>query len=90
MATMTEAPFLTHVPVLTGGYGRDEVRRFYSAYFVGRWPADPPAGDIARRNHARGLRAGGVISRQVDGDHLSDGVYIKPVARRAIAQRRCI
>jgi hypothetical protein len=40
MATMTDAPYVTHVPVLTGGYGRDEVRRFYSSYFVGRWPAD--------------------------------------------------
>jgi carboxymethylenebutenolidase len=40
MATMTDAPVLTHVPVLTGGNGRDAVRAFYSKYFVGRWPAD--------------------------------------------------
>jgi hypothetical protein len=26
MATMTEAPYVTHVPVLTGGHGRDEVQ----------------------------------------------------------------
>lgn len=48
MATMTEAPFLTHVPVLTGGYGRDEVRRFYAAYFVGRWPADTQIEPVSR------------------------------------------
>lgn len=40
MATMTQTPYVTHVPVLTGGYGRDEVRRFYANWFIGRWPAD--------------------------------------------------
>ena len=40
MATMTDRPDLTHVPVMTGGSGRDEVRDFYSKYFIGRWPAD--------------------------------------------------
>jgi hypothetical protein len=33
MATMTDAPYVTHVPVLTGGYGRDEVRHFYATWF---------------------------------------------------------
>ena len=40
MATMTDAPVLTHVPVLTGGNGREAVRAFYGKYFIGRWPAD--------------------------------------------------
>jgi carboxymethylenebutenolidase len=40
MATMTDAPYVTHVPVLTGGRGREEVRTFYESWFVGRWPAD--------------------------------------------------
>ena len=40
MATMTDAPVLTHVPVLTGGNGREAVRSFYGKYFIGRWPAD--------------------------------------------------
>jgi carboxymethylenebutenolidase len=40
MATMTETPHLTHVPVMTGGQGREEVRHFYGSYFIGRWPAD--------------------------------------------------
>jgi carboxymethylenebutenolidase len=40
MATMTDSPVLTHVPVLTGGNGRDAVRAFYGKYFIGRWPAD--------------------------------------------------
>jgi carboxymethylenebutenolidase len=48
MATMTDEPYVTHVPVLTGGYGRDEVQRFYSTYFVGRWPADTQIKPISR------------------------------------------
>jgi carboxymethylenebutenolidase len=48
MATMADAPYLTHVPVLTGGYGRDEVRRFYETYFVGRWPVDTQITQISR------------------------------------------
>jgi carboxymethylenebutenolidase len=48
MATMTDAPYVTHVPVLTGGYGRDEVRWFYASYFVGRWPEDTQLKPISR------------------------------------------
>jgi carboxymethylenebutenolidase len=40
MATMTDDPYLDHVPVITGGIGRDEVRRFYQEIFIGHWPAD--------------------------------------------------
>ena len=31
MATMAETPHVTHVPTMTGGFGRDAVRRFYVA-----------------------------------------------------------
>jgi carboxymethylenebutenolidase len=48
MATMTDAPYVTHVPVLTGGCGRDEVQHFYANYFVGRWPADTQMKPISR------------------------------------------
>jgi carboxymethylenebutenolidase len=48
MATMTDAPYVTHVPVLTGGCGRDDVRRFYSSYFIGHWPADTQLKPISR------------------------------------------
>src|SRR4029078_3443690 len=37
MATMTDAPYVTHVPVLTGGHGRNEVRALYGSCFVVRW-----------------------------------------------------
>jgi carboxymethylenebutenolidase len=48
MATMTESPYLVHVPVLTGGYGREAVRDFYASYFVGHWPKDTQIHQISR------------------------------------------
>jgi carboxymethylenebutenolidase len=48
MATMTDSPYVTHVPVLTGGNGRDEVRAFYESWFVGRWPADTQVTQVSR------------------------------------------
>ncbi|MCI0600420.1 MAG: ester cyclase [Beijerinckiaceae bacterium] len=48
MATMTAAPYLTHVPVLTGGYGHDAVRDFYKNFFIGRWPADTKITPLSR------------------------------------------
>jgi carboxymethylenebutenolidase len=48
MATMTGDPYLNHVPVLTGGIGREEVRRFYEQIFIGHWPADTTMERISR------------------------------------------
>ena len=48
MTTMADDPYVTHVPVMTGGSGRDEMRRFYSSYFIGRWPVDTELKPISR------------------------------------------
>lgn len=48
MATMTAEPCLDHVPVMTGGVGQDEVRRFYRDHFIGKWPADTRIVPISR------------------------------------------
>jgi carboxymethylenebutenolidase len=40
METMTDDPYVNHVPVMTGGVGREAVARFYDTYFIGHWPAD--------------------------------------------------
>jgi carboxymethylenebutenolidase len=48
MATMTENPYLTHLPTLTGGTGRAEVERFYRDYFVGHWPDDVTVTQVSR------------------------------------------
>ncbi|NIV13077.1 MAG: hypothetical protein GWN62_17875 [Aliifodinibius sp.] len=38
MKTMTENPYVNHVPVMTGGVGKEGVKNFYSTYFI---PAQP-------------------------------------------------
>jgi carboxymethylenebutenolidase len=48
MATMSETPSLTHVPVMTGGYGREAVRHFYETWFIGRWPKDTALKRLSR------------------------------------------
>ena len=48
MATMGEAPHLTHVPVMTGGNGRAAVRRFYETWFIGHWPEDTGIEPLSR------------------------------------------
>ena len=48
MATMSERPHLNHVPVLTGGWGRDEIAHFYGTYFIGHWSSDTHTTLISR------------------------------------------
>lgn len=48
MATMSSVPFVNHVPVMTGGVGYDEVRRFYGTYFLPGHPADTQSVPVAR------------------------------------------
>jgi carboxymethylenebutenolidase len=48
MATMTSHPFVNHVPVMTGGVGSDEVRHFYSTYFIPGHPPDTEVIPVAR------------------------------------------
>ena len=39
MATMVEAPYVNHVPTLTGGVGHDMLKRFYTYHFIPKVPA---------------------------------------------------
>jgi carboxymethylenebutenolidase len=48
MATMSDRPHVTHVPTMTGGFGREDVRRFYESWFIGRWPEDTAVTPISR------------------------------------------
>ena len=34
LATMVEDAYVNHIPVLTGGVGRNELREFYSKHFI--------------------------------------------------------
>jgi carboxymethylenebutenolidase len=40
LATMVEAAYVNHIPVLTGGVGKDELREFYSKRFIPQMPPD--------------------------------------------------
>ena len=46
--TMTDAPSLTHVPVITGAKGKEALRDFYRDHFVGKWPSDTSVERISR------------------------------------------
>jgi carboxymethylenebutenolidase len=48
MATMSSEPFLNHVPVMTGGIGYDDIRHFYSTYFLPGHPKDTEVVLVAR------------------------------------------
>ncbi|HUA93967.1 MAG TPA: nuclear transport factor 2 family protein [Acidimicrobiales bacterium] len=48
MATMVENPTVVHVPVLTGGRGRDELHAFYRDRFIPSWPEDVEVVQVSR------------------------------------------
>jgi carboxymethylenebutenolidase len=48
MDTMVDDPYVNHVPVMTGGVGRDAVARFYGEYFIGHWPDDVEVIPVSR------------------------------------------
>src|ERR1700688_450339 len=49
MATMTGNPHINHVPVMTGGAGREQVRSFYTNHLVGKFfPPDMEMLEVSR------------------------------------------
>jgi carboxymethylenebutenolidase len=48
MATMTDEPYVNHVPVMTGGVGFEGVRQFYGDHFIGKWPRDIAITPVSR------------------------------------------
>jgi carboxymethylenebutenolidase len=48
MTTMTEDPYVHHVPTLTGGRGYDGVFNFYKNHFIGKMPKDLKITNISR------------------------------------------
>jgi carboxymethylenebutenolidase len=40
MATMVDAPYVNHIPTMTGGVGHDQLKRFYRYHFIGCNPPD--------------------------------------------------
>jgi carboxymethylenebutenolidase len=48
MATMAPDPYVYHVPAMTGGDGYGDVRAFYGAHFIGKWPDDTEITSVSR------------------------------------------
>jgi len=48
LATMVEDAYVNHIPVLTGGVGRDELREFYSKRFIPQMPPDTELTPVSR------------------------------------------
>jgi len=48
LATMVEEAYVNHIPVLTGGVGRDELREFYSKRFIPHMPPDTEMIPVSR------------------------------------------
>jgi carboxymethylenebutenolidase len=48
LATMVDDAYVNHVPVLTGGSGKDALRIFYSTDFIPRMPPDTKLTPVSR------------------------------------------
>src|SRR5438046_894229 len=48
LTTMVEDAYVNHIPVLTGGVGRDELREFYSKRFIPQMPPDTEMTPVSR------------------------------------------
>jgi carboxymethylenebutenolidase len=48
LATMVEDAYVNHIPVLTGGRGKDALRAFYSNDFIPKMPPDTTLVPISR------------------------------------------
>jgi carboxymethylenebutenolidase len=48
LATMVEDAYVNHVPVMTGGSGKPELRRFYSTHFIPQMPPDLEMTPVSR------------------------------------------
>ncbi len=46
--TMVEDSYVNHIPVLTGGVGREQLRQFYSTHFIPKMPPDTELVPISR------------------------------------------
>jgi carboxymethylenebutenolidase len=48
LGTMVEDAYVNHVPVLTGGVGHDELRKFYAQRFIPQMPPDTAMTPVSR------------------------------------------
>ena len=48
LATMVEDAYVNHVPVLTGGFGKEQLREFYGHHFIPHMPPDTTITPVSR------------------------------------------
>jgi carboxymethylenebutenolidase len=48
LETMVEDAYVNHIPVMTGGYGKSALRRFYSEDFIPNMPPDTSLTPVSR------------------------------------------
>src|SRR5271156_4873546 len=48
LATMVEDAYVNHIPVLTGGVGKAQLREFYSKHFIPQMPPDTTLTPLSR------------------------------------------
>ncbi len=48
MATMVRRPYVNHIPTMTGGFGHNELKRFYKHHFVDANPDDTKLIPVSR------------------------------------------
>lgn len=48
LSTMVEDAYVNHIPVLTGGHGKEALRRFYSQDFIPSMPPDTTLTPVSR------------------------------------------
>ena len=84
MATMGEAPHLTHVPVMTGGSGREAVRSFYETWFIGRWPKDTKIIPVSRTVGEHSVVDEIIVSFTHDCEMPAILPGVKPTGRKAV------
>jgi len=53
MATMVDAPYVNHIPTMTGGVGHDQLKRFYKYHFIGANPPDTKLAGLIHRRRAK-------------------------------------
>jgi len=84
MKTMTADPYVFHVPTMTGGVGRDDVRAFYGKHFIGHWPEDTEVKPVSRTIGTDQVVDELVISFTHDREIPISLPGIKPTGRRIV------
>src|SRR2546425_9809974 len=62
LATMVPDAYVNHVPVMTGGVGREAPREFYSRRFIPKMAADADIAPVSR-THGTGTNARQMIRK---------------------------